>query len=82
MSYVLAGWINDPLMVVYEYKDDKVYLTFDGCRLDRKSNSLLEGISKEESLKTIREEWRCSIVKEFESLDELESILVMLELSN
>lgn len=82
MSYVLAGWINDPLMVIYEYRDNKVYLAFDGCRLDKKANSLLEGITKEQSLKTIREEWRCSICKEFESLDELDSILVMLELSN
>ena len=82
MSYLLAGWINDPMMVVYEFKDDKVYSALEGSHLNKKANTLLEGSSKEELLSVVKNEWRCSICREFDNLDELESILVMLELSN
>jgi len=80
MSYLLTGWLNDA-MVVYEFKDNKVYLALD-VGLNKEANTLLEGQSREDVLSTIKKDWRCNIIKEFESLDELESILVMLELSN
>ena len=81
MKYLLAGWKGKPL-VVFESKGDKVYIIWeDNLQLEKEVCKETSFGSIEMVVFVAKEDWRCDVIKEFDSIDELESLLVMLELT-